>query len=171
MPVVGFLNSASPNPMQTRGRISVRIEPDRLFRGSERGYEYRWAEGRSWPTAALGERSNSTSGDRDSRYWEEANCGFRRQGGTATSPIVFANGMTRSSSRIVSKLSRPGGNATGVSFFHSPLGAKRVGCCANSAPVKRPFAFLANRTIRLSETDYERCGERWLLASGIRSAF
>ena len=46
---------------------------------------------------------------------------------TATLPIVFASGLDPVQAGLVSSLSRPGGNVTGVSLFTSELGPKRLG--------------------------------------------
>ena len=53
---------------------------------------------------------------------------------TTTVPIVFAGGGDPVREGLVTSLNRPGGNVTGVHFFFSELGAKRLDCYARSCP-------------------------------------
>jgi putative tryptophan/tyrosine transport system substrate-binding protein len=55
---------------------------------------------------------------------------------TTTIPIVFAQGSDPIRYGLVSSLNRPGDNVTGVTFYNSALGPKRIGL--SGAPPDRP---------------------------------
>jgi putative ABC transport system substrate-binding protein len=63
---------------------------------------------------------------------------------TKTVPVVFANGGDPVALGLVPSLNRPGGNATGVSFFLGGLGAKRMEMMRALAPGATAVAVLAN---------------------------
>ena len=63
---------------------------------------------------------------------------------TATIPIVFAVGDDPVRSKLVVSLSQPGGNLTGVTFFNSFLGAKKLELIRQFIPAGRAIAVLAN---------------------------
>jgi len=65
---------------------------------------------------------------------------------TATIPIVFSAGTDPVKAGIVTSLSRPGGNVTGVNYMASELGAKRLGLLHEMAPRAARIAFLVNPT-------------------------
>jgi putative ABC transport system substrate-binding protein len=63
---------------------------------------------------------------------------------TTTVPIVFASGRDPVRDGLVGSLSRPGGNITGVHFFFSELGAKRLDLLRQIAPTATTIAVLVN---------------------------
>jgi putative ABC transport system substrate-binding protein len=63
---------------------------------------------------------------------------------TTTVPIVFAGGRDPVRDGLVGSLSRPGGNITGVHFFFSELGAKRLDLLRQIAPTATTIAVLVN---------------------------
>ena len=65
---------------------------------------------------------------------------------TATIPIAFANGGDPVKVGLVPSLNRPGGNVTGVSFFVTTLGAKRLEVLRELAPTAAAIGFLVNPT-------------------------
>ena len=61
---------------------------------------------------------------------------------TKTIPIVFVSGEDPVIGGLVANLNRPGGNVTGVSFFDSPLGGKRLGLLHELIPQGARIALL-----------------------------
>jgi putative tryptophan/tyrosine transport system substrate-binding protein len=65
---------------------------------------------------------------------------------TTTIPIVFVSGVDPVTSGLVTSLSRPGGNATGVHIFQQVLEGKRLGLLRGLAPTAALIAVLLNPT-------------------------
>ena len=152
MPVVGFLNASSA--VANASRVAKFHEGLR-----ETGYvesqnvliEYRWAEGRYDRLADLAadlvQRKVSvivTGANADAALAVKAK--------TDAIPLVFGTGDDPVRLGLVASLSRPGGNATGVSFFSYELGAKRLGILRELVPAAALIAVLANPNSTLAHS-------------------
>jgi len=72
---------------------------------------------------------------------------------TKNMPIVFANGSDPVKVGLVASMNRPGGNATGFSFFTSTLGPKRLELLRELLPRAGAIAFLVNPKNPVTEGD------------------
>jgi putative ABC transport system substrate-binding protein len=72
---------------------------------------------------------------------------------TGTVPIIFATGGDPVMSGLVTSLSRPGGNVTGVVFFSAVLGAKRLELLRQVVPKAETIGMLIDSNTPSTETD------------------
>jgi putative ABC transport system substrate-binding protein len=144
IPLVGFLNGASPN--------TYRFNADSFREGLARAgfvegrnvrIEERWANGDYQALPALaaelvakGVVVIAATGDVASAR--------AAQGASKTVPVVFTIGADPVRFGLVASLNRPGGNVTGVSLLSSVLGAKRVEILQEFAPKVSRIALLMN---------------------------
>jgi putative ABC transport system substrate-binding protein len=159
MPVIGFLNSASPaawthlvaafqEGLNTTGYVEHRNV----------GIEYRWAEGRYDRLPALAAdlvRRNvnviAATGGVPSIVAAKA--------ATTTIPVVFTTGGDPVKLGFVDSLNRPGGNATGVNIFATVMDAKRVGLLLQLVPAAALIGVLLNPTNPSAETQSKELQE------------
>jgi len=144
LPVIGFLNSASPDGYAPFVGGFLRGLKEAGFIDSENvSIAYRWAEGQYDRLPALAadlvaKRVSvivATGGLPPSLAAKEA---------TKTIPIVFTMGSDPVKFGLVASLNRPGGNVTGVSLFAYLLDAKRVELMHELVPSATTIALLAN---------------------------
>jgi putative tryptophan/tyrosine transport system substrate-binding protein len=143
MPVVGFLRSA-PDPSHANNLLTALgrgLQETGLIEGQNVTVDYRHADNRAdrlpvlladfiqRPVAVIVADNVSA---------------IAAKAATATVPIVFATGGDPVRAGLVASLNRPGGNATGVSFFSGELGSKRLELLRQLAPKATLVAMLMN---------------------------
>jgi putative tryptophan/tyrosine transport system substrate-binding protein len=144
VPLIGFLNSASPGPfVRLADAFRQGLREGGYVEGRNVTIEYRWADGQfaRLPELAadLVHRRVSlivaTGGTISARAAKEA---------TATIPILFIVGPNPIGDGLVTSLNRPGGNATGVALYTSDLLPKRLELLEKLVPRAARIAVLVN---------------------------
>ena len=147
VPLIGFLNSASPGLVGPFVRLADAFRQGLREGGYVEGrnvtIEYRWADGQfaRLPELAadLVHRQVSlivaTGGTVSARAAKEA---------TATIPILFIAGPNPIGDGLVTSINRPGGNATGVALYTSELLPKRLELLGELLPRAATIALLVN---------------------------
>ena len=150
MPVIGFLHSGSPEQNVERLAAFRKGLGDRGFvDGKNVRIEYRWAEGRNDELPALAAdlvRQQvsliATPGSTPASVAAKE--------ATSSIPIVFAVGTDPVALGLIASLSRPGGNATGVTSLNAELAAKRFGLFRELVPSAARYFTLINPTSELA---------------------
>jgi putative ABC transport system substrate-binding protein len=144
MPVIGFLNSASPGPAATLvAAFRHGLNKAGYVEGQNVAIEYRWAEGQydrlRGMASGLVRRNVSliaaTGGLVVAQAAKEA---------TSTIPVLFIAGFDPVREGLAASINRPGGNATGVSVYTAELGPKRLELLRELLPNVVKIAMLVN---------------------------
>lgn len=144
MPVIGWIDTGTRNQFADRVAGFLRGLGEHGFvEGKNIHVEDRWAEGQyerlPGLAAELVQRRVAVLAATGA-----VNATKAAIDATKTIPIVFANGGDPVKLGLVPSLNKPGGNATGVSFFIGGLGAKRLEIIRSVAPEASVVAVLAN---------------------------
>jgi putative tryptophan/tyrosine transport system substrate-binding protein len=153
-PVVGFLHYASPTTL-THLTEAVRrgLKEAGYVEGQNVNIEYRYADGRYEQLPALcaelvRRKVNviAAGGNVAAQAAKSA---------TKTVPIVFTSGADPIKSGLVTSLSRPEGNLTGVSLLAAEMATKRLELLRDLLPNARAVAMITNPTYPGSDAEME----------------
>jgi putative ABC transport system substrate-binding protein len=145
MPVIGFLNSLSPNNLAqlTLENFLQGLQEAGFVDGKNVTIEYRWAEGHYDRLPALAADLvhrqvaviAATGGEPSPQVVKTA---------TRTIPIVFMANGDPVAAGLVASLNQPGGNATGVTIFGMMAVGKRLELLRQLMPKAGVIAYLTN---------------------------
>jgi putative tryptophan/tyrosine transport system substrate-binding protein len=143
MPVIGFLNSASPGPFAPNvAAFRQALKEAGYIEGQNLAIEYRWAEGQVDRLPALAadlvRRQVAVIAATDSAS------ALAAKAASMTIPIIFLIGGDPVKLGLVASFNRPSGNITGVSVLFNTLVAKQLEALHETVPQAHLIGLLVN---------------------------
>ena len=143
LPTIGFMGATSPElANQWVAAFVRRLGELGWIEGRNIAIDYRWADARSEQYREIASEFASRNVDVIVTWASAPVLAAKRA--TATIPIVFAAQMDPVGAGVVSSLSRPGGNVTGMSIQQTDTAGKRIELLREVVPKLSRLAVMAN---------------------------
>ncbi len=145
LPVIGYLGAESPEVFASRlAAFRQGLGEMNYAEGRNVAIEYRWAEG---DNSRLPQLAAELVGRKVGVIVAPGIAGaLAAKNATSTIPIVFLTSVNPATSGLVHSMSRPGGNATGLTSLASEMGPRRLQLLRDLVPDLKSFALLVNPT-------------------------
>jgi putative ABC transport system substrate-binding protein len=151
MPVIGFLNAASPDTNADRlRRFHQGLKDTGYVEGENVAIEYRWAQGQLDRLPALAAELVRRQVAVIAAFGDIA--AVAAKAATTAIPIVFGVSENPVKAGLVASLNRPGSNATGINFLGAELGSKQLGLLRELVPAAVRVGLLVNPRVPQTET-------------------
>jgi putative tryptophan/tyrosine transport system substrate-binding protein len=152
MPVIGLFNSGRPST-QVKNLAAFRqgLKETGFVEGRNVAIEFRWGENQFDRLPAL---AADVVARRPAVIVSNTLATLQAKAATVTIPIVFTTGSDPLRDGLVTSMSRPGGNVTGVVFISGTIGAKRLELLRQLVPKANAIAMILNPNT--PETEAER---------------
>jgi putative ABC transport system substrate-binding protein len=158
MPVLGFLNGASPRELEPRVvAFSDGLREIGYVEGHNVAIEYRWGLGHY---ERLPEMAGDLARHRVAVIAATGGVPSVRAAKAATSeiPIVFTMGGDPVAFGLVASLNRPGSNVTGITLISGEVVSKRIALLRDLLPSAKMLGVLMNSTTPASEAEVAVAG-------------